>query len=237
MNLRPLRPEGKCPAVVCVHGDEANELFPKHLGADRPFYAFIHQGKDNKKLPLQSVEEIAAHYLQELLSAVPENELVLCGYSFGGIVAYEMAQQLQALNRRAHLLVLIDAYAPDLHIQALDSDHDWRSVLKHGLMLKAAKPFIRMDRRMPPKIHHHHIIHVYDKAIRMYEAKPYEGAMMILKAMDAWGPDDLGWSTLSRQLLDIRRVPGDHYSVIKEPHVAELAAQIEERLARIATTS
>ncbi|MBK9515223.1 MAG: hypothetical protein IPO05_16715 [Flavobacteriales bacterium] len=152
------------------------------------------------------------------------------------MVAYEMVQQLQALNRRAQLLVLIDAYAPDLHIQALDSDHDWRSVLKHGLMLKAAKPFIRMDRRMPT-IHHHHIIHVYDKAIRMYKAKPYEGAMMILKAMDAWGPDDLGWSTLSRQLLDIRRVPGDHYSMIKEPHVAELAPVFEERLARIATTS
>lgn len=223
--------------MVCVHGDEANELLPKHLDPDRPFFAFIHQGKDKKKLPLQRVEDIAEHYLNELRSARAEGDIVLCGYSFGGIIAFEMAQQLRAQGHEVKLLVLIDAYSPDLHVQALDSDHDWRSNLKHDLMLKASAPFIRMDRRMPPKIHHHHIIHVYDKAIRMYDAKPYDGEMMILKAKDAWGPDDLGWTTLSKQLLDIQRVPGDHYSVIKEPHVTELAARIEERLARIVTTS
>jgi len=234
-NLRPLRPEGAGPTFVCVHGDEANELLPKHLDHGRPFYAFIHQGKDRKKLHLQQVEDIAAHYLQELLAARPHGEYVLCGYSFGGIIAYEMAQQLRSQGRDVPQLILIDAYAPDLHVQALDSDHNWLSNLKHGILMKVSKPFIRLDPPMPANLHHHHIIGTYDKAIRSYKPRPYDGQVMILKAKDAWGPDDLGWTMLSRQLLDIHRVPGDHYSVIKEPHVAELAAQIEERLSRIAT--
>lgn len=234
-NLRPLRPEGTGPALVCVHGDEANELLPKHLDHERPFYAFIHQGKDRRKLHLQQVEDIAAHYLQELLAARPHGEFVLSGYSFGGIIAFEMAQQLRSMGREVPLLALIDAYAPDLHVQALESDHSWRSNLKHGLMLKVSVPFIRMNRPMPAKLHHHHIINIYDKAIRAYKPKMYDGQVLILKAKEAWGPDDLGWTIHAKQLLDLQQVPGDHYSVIKEPHVAELAFQIEERLARIAT--
>jgi Thioesterase domains of type I polyketide synthases or non-ribosomal peptide synthetases len=63
---------------------------------------------DGKTRPLESVEEMAALYLKEIHEVQPHGPYYLGGYSFGGTVAYEMAQQLSAAGEKTALLAMFD---------------------------------------------------------------------------------------------------------------------------------
>ena len=54
-----------------------------------------------------------------------------------------------------------------------------------------------------------------------------------LKAAKAWGPDDLGWPSTAGVKCHVERVPGDHYTVIKEPNIGVVAEMIRAHLLRI----
>jgi aspartate racemase len=167
----------------------------------------------------------------------PEGPYILCGYSFGGIIAYEMAARLQRQGHEVPLLILLDSYAPALHIQAMDTDSRLHTRLKNAAFRTLSAPFLRADLRMPPRLHHHHIIDVYDKAVRTYRPKPYVGEVLVLKASGAWGPDDLGWSSTTGGTCHVELVPGDHYNVIKEPNIRVVAEMIRTHLLRIGQRS
>jgi phthiocerol/phenolphthiocerol synthesis type-I polyketide synthase D len=66
-------------------------------------------GWDQPARRLASVEAYAAHYAHELVRRQPAGPLRLGGYSLGGLIAYEMAQQLTAAGRPVELVVLLDA--------------------------------------------------------------------------------------------------------------------------------
>jgi thioesterase domain-containing protein len=232
-SLKVIRSTGTGIPVVCVHGDEANDLIPKYLSADHPFFAFKHQGTDRTRVRYDKVEAIASAFIAELKEVRPKGPYVLCGYSFGGIVAYEMAQQLLRAGDVVPMLGLIDSYSPGLHVQAMRSDGKIHVGLKRRLLRAALKPFLRKDRRIPARLHHFHLIDTYDRAVKAYAPLPYTGHLVVFKAEEAWGPEDLGWLDLAPNGVDIEIVPGDHYNLIKEPHVGKLARKIESMLNEI----
>ncbi len=83
------------------------------LGEDTPTYGFRAIGGESGEIPKDSVEEIATAYLQELDAlGLATKPIVLCGYSFGGYVAYELALRLEKRGVRPQLLVLFDVLAP-----------------------------------------------------------------------------------------------------------------------------
>lgn len=219
-------------SFIIVQGDEANRALPGHF-RDQHGIAFIHQGADRRRLRMTSVEAIAARYLRELRSVRPEGPYLLCGYSFGGIIAYEMAVRLRRQGHEVPLLILLDSYAPTLHIQAMDTDRRLHTRLKDVAFRSLSAPFLRADLRMPARLHHHHIIDTYDKAVRAYHPSPYGGDVLVLKAAEAWGPDDLGWSATTGGHCHVEVVPGDHYNVIKEPNIGMVAEVIRTHLLRI----
>jgi aspartate racemase len=63
-------------------------------------------------MPSTRVEEMAALYIKEIRSLQAEGPYLLGGLSFGGVMAYEMAQQLQAQDQKVGLVVLFDTYGP-----------------------------------------------------------------------------------------------------------------------------
>jgi len=83
-----------------------------HLGPDQPVYGLQAQGLDGKHEPHTRVEEMAAHYITEIRTVQPEGPYYLGGVSFGGIVAFEMAQQLHARGERVALLALFNTDFP-----------------------------------------------------------------------------------------------------------------------------
>jgi thioesterase domain-containing protein len=109
--LFPIRACGSKPPFFWVHGDASNFLLPAYL-KDRPLYGFIHQSQDGTPAQYTTVEKIAANYLEELCSVQPEGPYRIGGYSFGGLVAFEMAQQLRKRGEKVVLLALLEASSP-----------------------------------------------------------------------------------------------------------------------------
>ncbi len=115
-SLVPIQPGGSKPPFFCVH-EVAGDVFnyrdlARHLGSDQPFYGLQAQGL-HQNLPLHTrVEEMAAHYIEEIRTLQPQGPYFIGGSSFGGIVAFEMAQQFQVLGERVALLALFDTHGP-----------------------------------------------------------------------------------------------------------------------------
>lgn len=79
---------------------------------NRSFYGLQPLGLDGKSRPLDRMEAIAAYYVQAIQTLQPQGPYFLGGWSFGGLVAFEMAQQLTQAGHRVALLAILDTIAP-----------------------------------------------------------------------------------------------------------------------------
>ncbi|MBN3896548.1 MAG: amino acid adenylation domain-containing protein [Nostoc sp. NOS(2021)] len=114
--LVPIQPAGLSPAFFCVH-PIFGVVFPyyelaHHLGKNQPFYGLQPIGLDGKTSPLTNIEDMANHYIEALRRVQPKGPYFLGGWSFGGWVAFEMAQQLQKSGEEVALLAVLDTLAP-----------------------------------------------------------------------------------------------------------------------------
>lgn len=107
---------GAKPPFFLVHAAGGNVLSYRNLarliGRDQPVYALQAKGLDGKSKPFETVEEMATQYLAEVRSVQAEGPYLLGGHCFGGIVAYEMAQQLKAQGQDVALLALLETPHP-----------------------------------------------------------------------------------------------------------------------------
>jgi FkbH-like protein len=124
-SLVPLRSEGSRPPFYCMHAAGGNVLFyrdlARHLGSDQPLYGLQARGADRTQTNHDSVEEMAEFYLDEIRSFQPEGPYYLGGSSFGGLVAFEMARQLERKGQEVALLALFDTYGPGYPVRKSNS--------------------------------------------------------------------------------------------------------------------
>ncbi|MFM2313466.1 MAG: hypothetical protein RLZZ04_2742 [Cyanobacteriota bacterium] len=114
--LVPIKSSGSKVPFFCIHGAQGEVLFLKslanHLSPDQPFYAIRSPGQNGETAPLTCIKEMAKLYIEEIKTIQSQGPYLLGGYSFGGLVAFEMAQQLQKHGQEVSLLALLDCYAP-----------------------------------------------------------------------------------------------------------------------------
>lgn len=115
-SLVAIQPGGSRPPLFCLHLALGHVLFyrelAERLGTDQPVYAFQPQGLDGTLPRHTSIAEMAAHYIKEMHALQPQGPYYLGGSSFGGLLAFEMAQQLHAQGEQTAVLALFDTYAP-----------------------------------------------------------------------------------------------------------------------------
>jgi aspartate racemase len=115
-SLVPLKGGGSKAPFYCVHGVGGNilefEHFSRYFDPDRPLYGIQAQGLDGKRPRHNSVEEMALHYIKEIREFQPEGPYYLGGCSFGGLVAFEIAQRLVSAGEQVGLLAMFDTNAP-----------------------------------------------------------------------------------------------------------------------------
>jgi thioesterase domain-containing protein/acyl carrier protein len=227
-NLQAIQPEGSLPPMICVQGDEGNYFLPKYMGKDQPFYGIFHQGEDGHPMRWTTVKSMAGHYISELRSARPHGPYFLAGYSFGGIIAYEMAQHLKAAGEEVPVLVIFDMYDPVEYRKVSQREVPWHAYFKERLVKRISQYYFDRGRPLPTRFRHNYIIGVYDEAIRTYEPEPFHGPITLMRTRGSTGPHDMGWTKWASGGVEIRMVPGDHYNMIKEPHVRALAAQLND---------
>ena len=114
-SLVPIKPGGSKMPLYMVHGAGLNVLLFNTLAMgmseDQPVYGLQAKGLDGIDEPLKSIEEIAAHYIAAIKEQNPYGPYALAGYSFGGIIAYEMARQMEASGKEVKMLAMFDTYA------------------------------------------------------------------------------------------------------------------------------
>ena len=119
-SLITIKPDGSNPPLFCIHGsDGSNPGEPlyaydlaRHIKSSQPIYGLRALGLDGQQHPLETVEQMAAHYLDEIRALFPSGPYLFLGLDMGGLIAFEMAQQLSHQRQRTPLLVLFNTSAP-----------------------------------------------------------------------------------------------------------------------------
>jgi thioesterase domain-containing protein len=195
--------------------------------------------------PPPPIAELAREYVQIIRRQQPAGPYRLAGISFGGILVFEVAQQLRAAGEKVVFLGLLDAILPEpgadgraiklRRLLGLSSHELYRFVAKR---LRA-----RADAWLAPGRKARFARHVgdeklsplevlregaYDLAANAYvrDVRPYPGAVTLVVArrrqVDDLGSADCGWKAQAPQLA-IHRVDCDHLALLEEPKVAEVA--------------
>ncbi|WP_369367882.1 amino acid adenylation domain-containing protein [Streptomyces sp. CG4] len=110
----PLRTGGDLPPLFCIHPGGglawSYASFMKYVPPGMPFYGIQARGLLHPDDMPATVEEMAAAYVAEIRRIQPEGPYHLLGWSFGGIVAFDMATRLQADGAEIGLLAMLDCY-------------------------------------------------------------------------------------------------------------------------------
>ncbi|MDJ0715726.1 MAG: amino acid adenylation domain-containing protein [Prochloraceae cyanobacterium] len=149
--LVPIQPKGNKSPFFCVHPAGGHVLcyvnLSRYLGDDRPFYGLQAQGFNEGEEALTKVEDMASLYVKAIREFKPEGPYQIGGWSFGGVVAYEIAQQLQKQGQEVSLLVLLDSYVPIL----LDKNKKIDDVYLVGVLSRVFGGMFGLDNLVSPE--------------------------------------------------------------------------------------
>lgn len=111
--LLPLRPEGQRSPLFCVHAGGDHALYYRHLAkrlpTDLPVFGLQPPGLDGDKLPLNTIEQIAARFVEEIRSVQPCGPYYLLGYCMGACVALEMTREIERRGDKVAQLLILDS--------------------------------------------------------------------------------------------------------------------------------
>src|SRR5436305_6289937 len=183
---------------------------------------------------------MAADYLRAVREQQPQGPYQFLGFSFGGVLAYEMAQQLVAQGEQVSLMALLDSVLPSAQarnwarsaVRRLKRGGSRALVLlPDGLRRNLQSTTESMDPVRLEKTRYR----IYIDAMDRYRPRPYDGPSLLLRCEATLAQDDLidpsyGWGRYVDR-LEIRDVHGDHATVLSRPNVRVLADTLRPRLA------
>jgi amino acid adenylation domain-containing protein len=259
--LVPLQRTGSRPALFCVHPIGGTVFayaeLAKHLPPGQPVHGLAARGLEPGDAPLDSIEEMAALYVRALREKQAEGPYHLAGWSFGAVVAVEMARQLQAQGARVGALLLLEPspapegqgqhatqasrlFALDLaHMLGLDvevpetlSTPEQLDAFLETLVARARSLGSMGSEVTPASLRRlHDVFASHLRALDTWAVRPHAGAGVVVRARntdDAGG--DRGWTRWLEGGCRIESVPGDHYSLLRAPQVTALAATLAPHL-------
>ncbi|GAX43744.1 amino acid adenylation domain protein [Tolypothrix sp. NIES-4075] len=114
--LVPLQIKGDLLPLFLVHQAGGYALsysvLARTFSQERPIYALQARGLDGKQPPLDSIEAMASSYLKAIRQILPSGPYLLGGHSLGGLIAFEMASQLEATGEQVEQVIIIDTHPP-----------------------------------------------------------------------------------------------------------------------------
>lgn len=257
--LAPLQPQGTARPLFMVHPPGGivtcyREL-AQEMGGEQPFFAIRSRGLYGSEDLPDSLEQMAADYVQAIQSVQTSGPYLLGGWSLGGLVAYEVARQLIDAGERVERMLLLDTTIPEGATSLVPKSEQVNVGLEYGIDLSLdelgdlspeeqlpflwehAKKLGVLDDDTPPEVvakslsdlqglFHHHV-----ELCSRYQLQPLEVPVTLFRPQDV--PFDLpvaedrGWGHLVRH-VEVRFVPGHHHSMVQSPHVATLASELSK---------
>ncbi len=256
-SLVPIQPDGGNRPLFLVH-PAGGHVFPyvhlaQLLGPDQPCYGLQAKGVDGGQDPHTRIEDMAAHYIQALQTVQPTGPYFLGGWSMGGVVAFEMAQQLHAQGQRVALLVLLDGRIPTSDETFPEGDAEAVALVERyfgisfggmealaeipkdeqlSVLLEQAKSagLVPVEIDVSQALRFVALLRSDLRATQNYGLRLYPGRIIFFKASET--PDGpsadptMGWSDWARDGVEVHVVPGNHANMMYEPHVEHLARKL-----------
>jgi amino acid adenylation domain-containing protein len=256
---------GTTAPFFCVHSLGANLVSYQRLasssGPDQQFYGLQPYGLDGEREPQASIEDMARAYIDEIRRIQPRGPYRLGGVCLGGLVSFEMAQQLKADGQEVSLLLLIDTDFPakpeHLHIRSdrlAWLDYHLGEMLRlpvaekaKYLLRGACNSMLRLLRNsLPAKLRDanessltratQHVMEVNLWAALNYTPRRYSGRLTLFccgeKSRRSYEDRRLAWSQVADEGVEVHLIPGNHLSMVADPHVQVMANKLRVCLER-----
>jgi len=265
-----IQTQGTKTPLFCVSGILGSVFdfysLARYLGADQPFYGLRSLGLMPEEKPLTVMAEIAAHHIQAIQKIQPQGPYKLAGHSFGGKVAFEIAQQLHEQGQEVSLLGIMDIpvilVGSDRQIGTWDnaeyitkqaesygggsgeslaiSQESLRKLKLEEQLQVLLDQLQRIGQKLTT-VELQQIFSVYRAnmiADTAYIPPQSEVAITLLRAREIGQLDFLpdaiatqedpswGWQRVSTKPIQLHVIPGNHFTMVKEPHVRFLARQL-----------
>ena len=255
----PIQPKGKQLPLYVISGVGGNVIkfhsLAFYLGEEQPVFGLLPRGLDGREPFISRLEDLATYYVEAIRSVQARGPYRLAGYSFGGIVAFEVARQIVEQGESVDLLVLFDTiewhYGTKVlnslpvrerfeiykeHADALLSTEDRLDNFKRLLGEKVARIGYRLlsvfGRPIPQKLATIEEISAF--AAANYKPKLYQGKIVLfrstLRGTNEGDDEYLGWGELAAGGVDVNQVPSTHFDILREPAVKVLAEQLRAYL-------
>jgi amino acid adenylation domain-containing protein len=252
--LVPIRTSGSSSPMFFVHPAGGGVLcfsdLAAHLGSDVPFYGLQARGHTIGQTAIDDINEMAACYLEAIRSVQSRGPYHLGGWSFGGLVAFEMAQQLHAIGESVGLVALLDTQVETAHVEfdvatlITDSvrEHIQISVdelrakevddqLTQVLNLAKQRNLLPPDFGLEDARRYVDVYRAHWNASQKYVPRVYPGKLTLFRASDR--PEEFirrsparGWDKLTLAGVDVIPVPGSHQTLIRNPNAEVLAERL-----------
>ena len=195
-------------------------------------------GIESVDTEMRNIEEIASSYLEEIRKVQPNGPYNLLGMSFGGVIAYEMARQLETNGSSVSLLCMIDIQKPDFIDSTCSNE---KELLIHLIELLVGKPILdkelttenviqslglgMVSQREKELIFNRVKTHLL--ALTHYKPKPYGGKILFFQASQRFfrlKDVSLGssWKELVGEKIEIHEIPGNHGNILMQPQIGLL---------------
>jgi thioesterase domain-containing protein/acyl carrier protein len=257
-SLIPIESRGSKPPLFCIHpvGGNVLEYYPlsHHLGSEQPMYGLQSRGLDGVQTPLTQIEEMAADYIKEIQTIQPDGPYLIVGYSFGGLVAFEIACQLASQGKKVDLLALLDNESPSLpgirpslieslgiHVRNLNQlklqgkiDYIRDRILFRVIYRNKQNPekeFLLDNWAEPLPPEYLQVLESNFQAGQNYAGKFYPGKVTLFRSSiqpvaQALHPD-LGWGDLVGGGVEVRHLAGHHSDLLQEPNIQVLVQELK----------
>lgn len=263
-HLVTLNPGTTETPLFCLHGGDGGVIFYRNLAERLPKSLPIHAIESlalgqSSPIAQLSVRETAADYIRTLLAKQPHGPYRLAGYSFGGVVAHEMACQLTELGHSVEFLGLFDTHCPTAVTRKYSLPERlsvfWKQhreiTLPHriALVAKRIRDGIRTNRRVKNEILTARQTPLADpfsdlrrvqvreenwRAMQAHTPCKFKNRITLFKTSTLsdkveW-PSDYGWTCFSQTGVDIVPVSGEHLTLFDPDHIPPLAEALTRSL-------
>jgi thioesterase domain-containing protein len=256
-SVRLLKNDGDKLPLFLIHGVDGGlerlEALARHLAAHRPIYGIRSQALLSGSVAHTSIEDLAAFYLRDVREIQPHGPYYLLGYSFGGLIAFEMGRAAHAMGEPIGMLGLLDNMrmaAPDAtrgaptrglwkgvgsHVQRVVSRTGFsyaREKILHRSLRILYATLDAIHQPIPGLLRRPYDINWF--AASRYTPPHFPGRVILFQASasarNERASDDL-WARVAGGGVEIRQIDGNHEELIREPKVQLLARDLEKYLA------
>ncbi|MBX9807764.1 MAG: alpha/beta fold hydrolase, partial [Flavobacteriaceae bacterium] len=240
--LVPLKPNGSKTPLFIVHGAGLNILnfvnLIKLFEEDQPVYGIQGTAKAADDW-YESIEDMAAHYIDAIIKINPNGPYALVGFSIGGIIAFEMARQLKEKGKKVSMIAVLDTYVHPHYTYAifqkkLAKNYDntlrrvkkikkiflyWKnSITQKEAIQQSNNNIIITEEEVLAEEEYSKSSQLIFNIIDQYQIKPQNFEIELFRSIDDENNKlvalDSGWKGIALKGLNINHLPGSHMDLI-----------------------